>query len=64
MASASRKTSNLNLIPETPIWKHPATKEQQRDALLEVGFFTFKSRYYNANDVRNTFFKTINLLVD
>ena len=62
MASASRIKSNSNLKP--PIWKHPATKEQQRDALLQEGDFTFKFRDYNENDVRKTFFKTKNLSVD
>ena len=62
MASASRIKSNSNLKPT--IWKHPATKKQQRDALLQEGYFTFKFRDYNENDVRNTFFKTKNLLVD
>ena len=55
MATASNKT---------PFWKHPETKEKQRVALYKFGFFTFKSRTDDENEVRDKFFKTINLLVD
>jgi hypothetical protein len=54
MASNSK---NANLLEESALWKHPLTKEKQRESLQKLGFFTGMSRKFDANSVRD-FFKS------